>query len=140
MRHGGNTAVVLIVTAATAFVMWAFVTAANLGAPTESYQTVATANGTEMVCPMSGCAATTCHGVTGAPAPSGGAAQSGSSSAGANGSAQVMTCPRTGCTASTCHGATGAPPPEGSGYGQYGQGRGNRYGYARPEQDAPVYE
>jgi hypothetical protein len=91
------------------------------GAVFPSGPAIASASTQVQVCPVSGCAATSCHGATGAPPPtnqSGGTAQSNAAPApgGGSGSAVTYVCPRTGCTATSCHGATGAPPPSRSGH------------------------
>jgi hypothetical protein len=138
MRYAKNTAAVLLATLMTGWALWLGISAADLTAQGATYQTVATASGTQMVCPSTGCTSSTCHGATGDPAPSSGAASGlgGGSAAGATtdpGSgatatgSQAQTCPRTGCSATSCHGATGSPPPGGGGYG-----RGHRGGAYRP--------
>jgi len=125
MRSVRNTLMVLVLSAvvATALYVGVEVSSAATGASGAS----ATASGGQTyLCPVTGCSASSCHGATGEPAPTGTAGTStGTTAAGTEGgSGQTLTCPRTGCTASTCHGATGAPPPSSGGRG-YGGGSRN---------------
>jgi hypothetical protein len=128
MKALRNWMAVLTATAITATAIWVGVAVLDVAGGSPAYQTVATASGTQMVCPVSGCTASTCHGATGAPAPTpgplasagSGSAGSASGGSGSSGATQVMTCPVSGCTASTCHGATGSPPPgRAGGTGRY---------------------
>ncbi len=113
-----NTASVLLVTAATALAVVAGVQlASNTGAIGSTYGvSVASASNGSLVCPRTGCAASSCHGALGQAPPTASSGRTGKTPAGGGGGiaskgSTVLLCPRTGCAASSCHGALGQRPP-----------------------------
>jgi len=108
-RNLRNTISVLAVTALTAGAVYVSV---QFGLGTMLPQS---ASAQVLMCPATGCTASSCHATQGQPASAtaGGSAAS-FASADAGGS---LTCPATGCTASSCHATQGAG--RGHGWAEY---------------------